>query len=353
VALADEILGAAVRGPQGDLAWLGLVYQPVLGASRVDVLPADVLTGTAGLAILFADLYAATRQQRFADAARAALAPTAQSSIARLLAELDGPMPPLCGGLLGIGSRLYALRRAAVALDDPVLDAEADALLAALPLDRIVKRAPMDLAAGAPGLLLAILTPGLGGISSATVRRAGELARLIDAARKPDGSLPPPPYPPDLTFLDGLPPAPEALALGRDRLLAAAPDLAGDLDWPDAPTSGWLLDAATAYLDAPLAGLPSTAVLDRLELALEALRLTGEQRFGHVATDAAETLIDGRRRHGTWFADSFADDRHAVALYRGTAAIAHAFLRLHDLELAPSARLLAHRPKASRPHATR
>jgi hypothetical protein len=64
-----------------------------------------------------------------------------------------------------------------------------------------------------------------------------------------------------------------------------------------------LLDAVAVYLDAPLASLPSTAVLDRLEVGLEAHRLTGQERFGRAATDAAETLLDGRRRSGTWFAD--------------------------------------------------
>jgi hypothetical protein len=73
-ALGNWILDQAITDPRGSgRTWIGLVYDPRMRISGVLPLGPDLLTGTAGLALLFGDLQRLTGDQRFGDAAREAL----------------------------------------------------------------------------------------------------------------------------------------------------------------------------------------------------------------------------------------------------------------------------------------
>jgi hypothetical protein len=193
VRLADTVLAEAITEADGALSWVGLTYDPFADATRVEVLRPDLLTGTSGLAILFAELHAATGLERFADAARAALHDSrafAREAPAQLAATHPSWTLP-CGGLLGVGAPLYAMARCAAALGDPALAEEARDAAAALPFELLAQRAPGDEVAGVAGLARAIEHGGLTLPPAAHARLQSALAAAADR---------PAPYPPGMSL---------------------------------------------------------------------------------------------------------------------------------------------------------
>ena len=134
-ALGDWILDQAITDPDGSgRTWIGLVYEPRMRISGVQPLGPDLLTGTAGLALLFADLQRLTSGQRFGDAAREALdgreppapavrsedllgRPFAACGTTELLAELDDALDLYAEGgeegelerAVAYGTRLWSI----------------------------------------------------------------------------------------------------------------------------------------------------------------------------------------------------------------------------------------------------
>ena len=76
IAIGDLVLGAAIEAAGPALAWLGLRVDPQSGLRGLERLPPDVLSGTSGIAIVLARLYAVTGERRFAVGARRALQPS-------------------------------------------------------------------------------------------------------------------------------------------------------------------------------------------------------------------------------------------------------------------------------------
>ncbi len=362
VELGDALLAAALCGPAGDLAWLGLSYRPAQDWRALEVLPPDLLSGSCGLALVLADLFRLSGQARFRAAALGALAGTrrALDAAAAQLDLLRGPATPLrrpffCGVFYGLGAQLYALQRCAALLDAPEQAEAARACAGLLPVERIVAHAPVDLVCGGAGLLLALLadpSPRL-----ADRERAAAVAELLLDGREERGAWIGPPYPAGTRFLEHLPDTAGGLALAFARLLDAGDlpaGLAGRLRRaldelagpPSQPSPGGgallarlalgraeqqdaLLAQAAAALPAAPSALGSDALLGALQLALGALRCGGGARFRLAAEQSALTLLARRRHTGSLFPDDHAADRHRLSALHGLAAVIHVLLALH------------------------
>jgi hypothetical protein len=348
-AIGDVILGEAIRAGDG-IAWIGATLDPFHALRRIDVLGPDLLTGAAGIAIVLADLAAATGLARFRDAALGAIACVHRS-------RRDEPLagaPPAIGALLGAGARIFALHRCAAALDVPELAAAAAALAGAT---AIPAGAPLDAITGATGLLLSLLAAGTeAGIDDAALAACADAidARLADpAARRWPYPAPDPatglPLP---AALDALADIPSCLALagarlarrtgGAPRWTADRPALLVRLALADAPGT----DRAALTAEARRAADAAVDPLDALELALTAAESLADPELAARAAAIGRGLVARRRAHGRWFPDRPIADRHDLSALTGLAALAHGFLRLAAPARFPSIRLLAPRGPA-------
>ncbi|MDI3288157.1 type 2 lanthipeptide synthetase LanM [Polyangium sp. 15x6] len=372
--IAGAVLEDAITASTPDRAWLGLVYHPYIGHLSLGVLEADQLTGTGGLAILFADLYALTGQERWRTAARGALFATRKAADGTRAAFVDlersghaRTIPPYCGGFMGTGAHLFCLRYCARALGDPELDRAADDCMSALQIEALLPRACADVACGMTGLLLAMLAAEQPGPAHAL---APALASRLLAMCGASGELPQPPYPARDSSMARLPDPTAGLCMGLARLHERGYEgtdaqLLGALDglhaaWrrqdraPGSPGRllaglelarfGLGLDQALTEVDDALAQEPpaadTIALLDALEITSTAFELTGATHHRARAFALAEQLRALRTSTGAFFPASLAADRHHLSILWGLPAIARAFLRLQFPSRVPSLRLL-------------
>ena len=332
VAVGDRVLEEAFRG-EGGWCWVGLVHEPLYGLRRLAVLPPDLLAGTAGLAVVLAELHAASGAARFREAAVGALEAT------RRAVERAGPStwdaePLEVGAFRGVGAWLYALHRCAVTLGLPELEAMARDFAASLPLERIGARTSLDVVTGAPGLLLALLACGL---TSA--------ARTLSEALGPRLHASPAPPPLPGVLLESLPDPASGWALCAARLREAGVSV----PWPESlppppPCSGALLARLALGEDA---GLPARLLRRREETPgsaserLEALEVALlEPRWRRHAERLGREWVAERHTRGHWFPDRLEADEHDLSAIWGVGAVAHALLRLHQPGRWPSLRLL-------------
>lgn len=360
VALGDLILAQAREEKDGALSFLALHYMALHDASEVAVLRPDLLSGVGGLAVVLADLFTATGETRFRDAS-ARLAGTVHKALAAITddlaescrrAEARGE-PLLCGGMIGLGSLLYSLRRcravlAEGALPEPAVTAEDVAALAGL--------VPEDLVGGLAGLLLALLAEPRGTESLAAARQCGEaLVEMRRRGERRSASL----YPPGAALLRSLPDADTGVAFALLRLgmvTGAAPAGVSPADFTGAaPTPGNLLvrlrareQSGDPHVEAlvlrHLAALDRASsgrdLLDGLELALEGAQAPGGSPFRPHALAIASELRSRHRETGSWFPDRLAADRHCLSAITGLGALACAFLRLGSAGRTRSLKLL-------------
>ncbi|WP_405142221.1 type 2 lanthipeptide synthetase LanM family protein [Sphaerisporangium sp. NBC_01403] len=152
--LADQIIGRGYRDGTR-VNWLGL--EPA-GGHRWTLMPlgAGLATGYSGTALFLTELAHVTGIQRYATAARRALAPL--PDLLAALAARPEHVPAIgCGGFSGFGGIAYALARLADLLDDAVLSdcAETAVRLAALAVET---DDDLGVADGSAGCLAAMLS---------------------------------------------------------------------------------------------------------------------------------------------------------------------------------------------------
>jgi len=221
VAIGDQILAEA-HGDREALHWLGVAWHPLADARVIEVLPNDLLSGNAGLAVVFASLFKVTREARFADAARRALSPVARA----LAATNTPPTWRPWGAYVGSAGQLYAVQRVAGLLGG------AASQPGAAQVGRLLQSASggIDLATGTAGLVAVaaqVMTP--------TPAWLGALGDVLKNALRQ--GLPPLPYPHALmpTYL----PDPLSSVLFALRRLATKPGMQRfGLEGPDAAASG-------------------------------------------------------------------------------------------------------------------
>jgi len=338
-AIGDEIAAAAFH-VQGEPAWMGLSYEPERDLWRCGPLGHDLLTGTAGLAVVFAELHRATGLDRFATLARAALRPAR----ARLAAGAESGG----GGMQGGSALLYAAARTGAALDDAALLAEAAAA---------VERAAVDAAdsaeggggggivGGLPGRILALTAAARWLPGSAAARLAADAGERLRASCGADGRFPHPAYPTGAAWLDALPGPRAAARLALLRLDGDAPplDLSGSVTPGDllAALAGGRIcpasaDAALAMAHRRIAAAPTLGaargLLDCAELALAAYAATGRAHDRARVEALASRIVAGRRAYGAWFPDTLAAGRHHPSAVFGLGALALLLLRVGGAE---------------------
>ena len=332
--IGDSILRHAVSADDGQLGWHGLHYHWASDSWELGVLNDDILTGTAGLAIVFADLARATGRARFASAAR---------TLAGMLARrLDTPLAPptggATGGMTGWGAWLYAILRVASALEDwravpPLL-----APLANTAPDAMALSPDASLVTGLAGLVRVLVrathAPGGHALWPHACRAGHALLERRDAS----GSFPEMVAPDDATTLAGLPDAQfgaaaALLSLARRRLTPGFELATTDRHALESMRAAHHRAAAKSLRSVD----PTSARTGDLVTASEtAIMIRDHDR----ASTLAQALTAVHRRAGRWFPDSYAADRFRPSAILGTGAITHALLRVHDPSIR-SIRLLA------------
>ena len=302
-------------GPGGRRLEAGLAYVPrrglvVLAPQR----PADLLSGSAGLALVLAELGRRTGDDALLDEA----ARQTELTAADLRDQLDGlerGETPADGGLSwGLGASIYALGQ----LGSTEELRRAAQLLAG--------SRPLGGAEAVAGLLLAVDT-----WSDAPTGLGDRLVALLSMA---DPTAAPGRHPVE----DALPSphAAVALALGRRGLRRPALDPARRAD---------RLVLAALGQPVPDAGEPATS-LDLVVLIEEELvrrRIDPDADLARAHRAGAELLA--RRDHGgRWFPDHHAPDRFRLSALWGVGAVAWALAALADPRRLPLLRLLEDHP---------
>lgn len=349
--LHPDLLVAAAAGIARDVLaarreqhWTGQTWHPVTGIRNVEVLGTDLVSGTAGIAVLFAETYRASGDEilRSAalDAVHNALRWVRRDGASTGHQKIAGNA--LCpGGYYGPGAVAYALAHVARIVHDPSLLAEADELVGAtlVGLPSSGPRRPLhDLPTGWAGAALNLL------VLRGELARAGRATSRVDArlrevlatlAGNPGDALHAPPG-----ARGRVPSGPESVTMTLARIANQAPDLLARPE-PAGPATPTTLSDLLCALDtaqstraatpalAPLGSEACTRdLLTHGEILLAARRAGADVEAGLAGIAAA--LIDGHERTGRWFADRYTDDRLNPGLLDGTGAVALLLLQITD-----------------------
>jgi type 2 lantibiotic biosynthesis protein LanM len=353
IEIGDFAISHSEKGSDGSISWLGLVYDPFHDMKTLGPLRQDLLTGTCGLAVLFADLFAASGCTRFEVAARKVL-----DAIGQTLADARLSGSELGGGFLGIGSQIYALRRCAATLGDSALGHLAASVAAKLPVRQLAQDVSFDIVSGIAGLLLAVTALPMAGYEL-PAGVVGTLTRQLLAASRSLSGISSPPFPRGSTYLPHLPGTFASVDLALARAIGpvfwSSYEPMGHVPQPSEASVGCMLAAlsgSTAVDEGLLAKveellnrdfdeMTSLALLDSMEVALAAHQATGLTPFRARARRLAQHLVGRHESSGRWFPDRLSADRHNLSIVCGVAAIAHAILKLEDPLTFPSVRVLA------------
>jgi hypothetical protein len=320
VRLGDDLLAARHDG-----GWIAASWYPLTGLRQVEVAGIDLISGTGAVAMLLAELWAATGEARFFRAARSTLLEASdlvgQSTAYATDTRLAGGVPVL-GGFAGPGALIHALAHSSDLLREPDLATRAQNLVAALPGD---SGGFADLPGGRAGLLANLLrlrrTTGPG--HAATDETIAELARrsvldLADPAAR---------FARHDQVRDLAPTGRDSVAMVLRRALSVAPDLV-DASQAEAALAAWRPDLdtrggrlATSTANSPRG--PRTCT-DLVATAGELLTA------GLDADPVIAELVARRERHGRWFADRPAADRVNLGGLDGSVAVGLLMLRRID-----------------------
>lgn len=375
--IGDFILKQAVKSPEKDVAWIGLVYHPHMDFNSVEVLRPDILSGTCGLAILFADLYAVTGFKRFKEGAQKALDSTLRTilSAPALFREVQlnsfaNKRPLFIGAFYGLGGQVYALRRCARAIDAPGLSQQASEYVKMLPIARLCQQVSSDLISGASGLMAALL-PGMAD-DETCAEQILVIAQELLANKRERKSLVKPLYPPGGCFLNGLPDLEGGVAMSCSRLImmddkrlsarttAEIDELIQEQERivkARNPTVGRLLSRLTIsqdrqtglsemlgeikeYVKTDPAQMCSRQLIDAFDLVTSAYQASNDEQFRRRAAEFAGSLTGRYKSTGSWLPDQISADRHNLSVITGIGAIAHGLLRLHKPDRIRSIRQL-------------
>ncbi len=323
VAIGDFLLEEAVVSSDG-MMWVGAAWLPMSAARRIDILPADLLSGSAGIAVVLAYLARRTNEVRFRDAARLALAPIQ----AELVATLEHKQ--FAGGaFIGVGAQFFALGKCAELLRDDDLHAFVIRKLSEVPSTIIGPSSPRDVVLGTAGLLLVaanLLEP---------FSRPANLGHIADDLRRHPAN-PHPFYAGDGRWAPGLPSEDEGIAWGLSRWYGVENPAVLPSE------SSLLTHLAIAPKATPLDAMSPEPVpsLDALVLALAARDARRDRAISEHARAIANAIVSRRKETGRWLEDSYVAERHHLSALTGLGALALAFARIDAPELPCCARLV-------------
>lgn len=330
LAIGHAVLGSAVA-VDGQLAWIGLGYWPEHDLEAVQVLGDDLLSGTGGLAVMFAELFRATQERRFREAALT------------LLGERPAQPSRPGGAFVGTGAQIYTRHRCGRVLDVQELITCAEELAGGVDLSKAAWDHPLDIATGPAGLMLAIAATGAG------VRRLTPTwSELLD--RIPREALSRRPIPRTARRMEALPLPACTQRLLEARLTPTAPHVLA------APrmTSGDLLvliEQGDPAAETPLAQLraslgrgarwDSSRLLEAMNIASAARASRPQDDWDEIAALLAEHLTTRWRTSGSWFPERYSADHHDLSIIWGVPAVCLALLQIASPGHMPSLRLLA------------
>lgn len=298
-----------------------LAYLPWADCWMLGKPGSDLLTGTAGWAVVCAEMARATGQEVYHQATERLL---------EMLIEAQKTWPEkvpklrrsarehfYCGAYHGLGGQAYALQRCASILRRPQLAEPALEALLSLPTDLLLKRAWPGWVMGLAGLLPAWTFARQ---TSAPLQESQEaLYQRLDRALVADEPLDPLPDS-ELAGLAGLPSGHQAA------LYALKAARGGNPTPPTVPD-------------------PSRAsALDLLETELQLYRFGSHESHLEAAHRHALQLIESNEKSGYWFPEWKVHPSHHLCALTGTGGVALAFLRLHSRGQVASLRLLEHEP---------
>lgn len=327
-ACASLIMNQAIRSPKGDMAWIGLDYQPHIGTYMLEVLKPDLLSGTCGLSMMFIDLYRAYGLADYKTYALGSLASTlsvVKNSIANFT-HLDlvwgtTDKPLLLGAYAGIGSQIIALEYAARHLQCAEARGALQLYVNAIPLEQLRKYTSPDFISGYSGLLFSL--HGL--------KPAAELAELTRHSFESKSVFPG--YARPLEVLPSLKPGYEYL----DQIMEGQ---SCNFSFGQDPDMGTLFtaleyrydensaDVYAAWLSRDIRQLTVQQLIDYAELALNLSDITSDRQYLVQAMHFAAEIVSRKEQTGQWLADSWASDIHLLSVIHGTGALCHLFLRL-------------------------
>lgn len=325
---ASLIMNQAIGGPKGDMAWIGLDYQPHIGTYMLEVLKPDLLSGTCGLSMMFTDLYRAYGLADYKKYALGSLASTlsvVKNSIANFT-HLDlvwgtTDKPLLLGAYAGIGSQIIALEYAARHLRSAEAKNALQLYVNAIPLKQLRKYTSPDFISGYSGLLFSLY--GL--------KPAEELTELTQHSFESKSIFPG--YARPLEVLPSLKP-------GYDYLKQIMQGQSGNFSFGKDPDMGTLFtaleyrydqnsaDVYAEYLSRDIRQLTTQQLIDHAELALNLSDITHDEQYLRRAMHFAAEIVSRKEQTGQWFGDSWASDIHLLSVIHGTGALCHLFLRL-------------------------
>ncbi len=396
VRIGDRILSDRHSTADGS-GWIGLSWYPLTGLRQVEVLGGvDLVSSGVGVALFLAELWAATGEPRFRQAAHDTLA------AAGAMVDPDSPYgfafahdgrlalgAPVPGGLAGPGALIHALARGGQLLADPTFLTQAQklvpgALALAFPVHSpgVRRNAPapyQDAPLGTAGLLLNLLRLRRAAGASAEPSTDQAVRALAAAAVQQLTDSTEGRFTGARRFLDLVPAGIDSVAAALARTLAEAPGLVADPDTVRALLRGHRFDVFTrsgrlAGLEAAIAlgtdavhsgdlgllaapvGTAQVASLGCRTLVATAGEALSAAEAGllHTVPPGHPVLVpgpfyDGReaagalvaelfrrqRATGSWYGDRAADDRINLSVLDGSPAVGLLLLRLLDPAAAP------------------
>jgi type 2 lantibiotic biosynthesis protein LanM len=337
IRIGDTVLAARHATDTGG-GWLALSWYPLTGLRQVETAGIDFVSGGAGIATLLCELWAATGEPRFFQAAHQTLVAAADlvgtSTAFASDTRLAGGVA-VAGGLAGPGALIHALAHGAERLGDPGLLARAQALVPAAAGLAAVARHYSDLPGGTAGLLANLLRlrrasgPGHTPTDEAISRLAA--GALADLTVGPTTRYAQPEQVADL-----VPTGSDSVAMVLARALREAPELL-DVEAVqnvlssyrfDLNTRGGRLAAGSSKFEQPEA-----AALSCRDLVASAGVALGADRTEDAAPLITE-LLDRRERTGRWYSDRGIDDSINLGALDGIPAVGLLLLRFIDPDTA-------------------
>ncbi len=149
VAIAERLARQAIRSEWGEATWIGTQFDPQSRRHALAPLGLSLYDGTAGIALFLAAVERQTGGAGFRDLALGAIRP--------LRSGPTGATRSGLGGLIGLGSAIYALLQTGLLLDDERLIADAVRSVELVTDTAIAADDRLDVLSGGAGMLLALL----------------------------------------------------------------------------------------------------------------------------------------------------------------------------------------------------
>lgn len=328
---ADFIASKAINDQSDDLAWIGLDFQSYIDNYFLEVLKPDILSGTCGLGMLFADIFDAFKDTKYKALSIGSLQSTlnivahSRANFSMLEHIWDTSDKPLhLGAYLGIGSQILALEYCANRLNSKELENALHAYIDAIPLEAIREYTTNDFMTGYAGLLFSLP-------KNVINKRGAELLNF--EFTKPIG------LPLNSELLNRLP----SFNNGVEYYNSLEGIVSSEIKKPTNIGGYFALLEHTdttaqrneverivkVKLEDEVEGLTVFELLENADLALCMFDLFSNSWYMKRAKLYAAEIVRRHKVSGKWFGDVWGADAQNLSVVFGIGALSHLFLRIH------------------------